>query len=122
MEPMKRCEKRFASLVKCSSSARPARRDFQRTTRLRRSEIRFESPFRLDRESDRDIGGTVECLENLVAEQATIFSLRTGPGRQFDAPIAGMAGRTGQVGFLHADVMPRPRAAFQSGPDHISFV
>ena len=89
---------------------------------LGRSGICCESLLRLDRESDRDISGTVECLENLVAEQATIFSLRTRPGRQFDAPIAGVAGRTGEVGFLHADVMPRPRAAFQSEPDHISFV
>ena len=61
------------------------------------------------------------CLKNLVAEHATIFSLHAGPGRQFDAAIAGMAGRTGQIGFLHADVMPRLRAAFQSGPDHIFF-
>jgi hypothetical protein len=77
--------------------------------------------LRLDREPDRNIGGPVEGLENLVAKKATIFSLHTRTRRQFDATIAGITGGTGKVGFLHTGVMPRLADAFQSGPDHISF-
>ena len=84
---------------------------------LGRSGICCESLLRLDRESDRDISGTVECLENLAAKQAPIFSLHAGTGCQFDSAIAGVAGGTGEVRFLHDHFMPRLRAAFQPGSD-----
>jgi hypothetical protein len=84
---------------------------------LRRSGIRCERLLWLDREADRDISGTVESLENLAAEQAPIFSLHAGAGRQFDSAITGVAGGTGEVRFLHDHFMPRLRAAFQPGSD-----
>ena len=59
--------------------------------------LQFEGPFRLNRKADRDVGGTVELLEHLVAKQATILALNAGPGRQLDAAIAGMAGGTADV-------------------------
>jgi hypothetical protein len=64
---------------------------------LKGPELQFEGPFRLNRETDRDVGGTVEFLEHLVAKQATILTLDAGPGSQLDAAIAGMTGRTGKV-------------------------
>jgi hypothetical protein len=69
--------------------------------RLRRSEFCFERLLRLNRESDRHIGGAVEFLENLTAEQASILPLDARTGRQLDAAVAGMTGWTGEVGFLH---------------------
>jgi hypothetical protein len=78
-----------------------------------RSNVRFEGLLRLHRESDRNVGGTVELLENLVAEHAPILALGPGTGRQLDAAIAGMTGGAHQIGFFHADVMPRLCSAFQ---------
>jgi hypothetical protein len=88
---------------------------------LRRSRIHLESLFRLNREADRDFGGTVKHLDQLVAKQAMILALGAGPGRQFDSAIAGVALGAGDVGFFHFETMPRVRTAFQPGTDHILF-
>jgi hypothetical protein len=86
-----------------------------------RSSDRFEGFLGLHREANRNVGGSVKPLENLVAEHAPIFALRPRTGRQFDAAIAGMTGGARQIGFLHADVMPCLTEAFQPGADHIFF-
>jgi hypothetical protein len=84
-----------------------------------RSNVRFEGFLGLHREANRNVGGSVKPLKNLVAEHAPIFALRPRTGRQFDAAIAGMTGRARQIGFLHADVMPCLREPFQ--PERITF-
>jgi hypothetical protein len=75
--------------------------------------LHFEGFLRLDREADRNIGRTIEFLEHLVAEQTTILTLGARSRRQLDAPIAGVTGGTGDIGFLHPQSMPRGRNAFQ---------
>lgn len=46
---------------------------------LKRSERRFEGLFRLDREADRDVSGTVELFQHFITKQATELALNTGP-------------------------------------------
>jgi hypothetical protein len=60
-------------------------------------ELQFEGLCRLNRKPDRDVGGTVELLENLVAKQATILASDAGPGSQLDAAIASVTGGTGEI-------------------------
>ena len=60
-------------------------------------DLRFEGPFRLNCEADRNVGGTVELFQHLVAKQAAVLALDAGPGRQLDAAIAGMTGGTGKI-------------------------
>ena len=101
IEPVnRRVPKRFAKPAKvrpwrANNAARFLRNCPGERPDLRRSGIRYERLLRLDREPDRNIRGTIECLENLAAEQATIFSLHARAGRQFDAAVAGVAGGTG---------------------------
>lgn len=65
--------------------------------RLLNPEWRLESFFRLNRETDRNIGGTVEGLEHLAAKQAAILAPGAALRRQFDAPIPGMTNGTGEI-------------------------
>ena len=60
-------------------------------------ELQFEGFFRLNGETDRDIGRAVEPLKNLVAKQTTILALGAGPRGQLNAAIAGMTGGTSTV-------------------------
>jgi len=60
-----------------------------------------------------NIARTIERLKELVAEQAAELAFGTGPGRQFDAAIAGMAVGTANVGLIHFESMPRRPTAFQ---------
>ena len=62
-----------------------------------RLEWQVEGLFRLNRETDRDIGGTVEGLEHLIAKQAAILTPGARPGGQLNATIAGVTDGTGQV-------------------------
>jgi hypothetical protein len=60
----------------------PVRDRFQPITiqrRSRRSGLGLERLLGLHREANRDIGGTVKLLEDLVAEHATIFTLYARP-------------------------------------------
>jgi hypothetical protein len=86
---------------------------------LKRPELYFEGLFRLNGQADRDVGGTVERLKHFVAQQARVFALHTGPRRQLDAAITGMAGWTGEIRFLHFQIMPQLAAAFQPEADQI---
>jgi hypothetical protein len=69
----------------------------QAMSRLNGPELQFEGFFRLNGETDRDIGRAVEPFENLVAKQTTILALGAGPGCQLNAAIAGMTGGTSKV-------------------------
>jgi hypothetical protein len=57
----------------------------------------------------------------MIAEQAAELAFGAGSGSQFDAAIAGMAVRTGNVGLFHFESMPRARTAFQSRAEHKIF-
>jgi hypothetical protein len=102
--------------------AAPTRAGPRRSTGpLERLGLHFEGFFRLDREADRNIGRTIEHLEHLIAKQATKRAFGARPRGQLDAAIAGIAGRTGDVGFLHSESMPRAQAAFQPAGEHKIF-
>jgi hypothetical protein len=77
------------------------------TKLLKRLGLHFEGFFRLNRQADRNIARTIERLKELIAEQAAELAFGTGPGRQFDAAIAGMAVGTANVGLIHFESMPR---------------
>ena len=64
---------------------------------LMRLERQIEGLFRLNREADRNIGGTIEGLQHLIAKQAAIRALGTWTGSQLDAAIAGMTNGTSQI-------------------------
>ena len=64
---------------------------------LLRPDLRFEDFFRLHGQADRNVGGTVEGLEDLAAKQAAIFAPGATLRRQLDTPIAGMANRTREI-------------------------
>ena len=66
-----------------------------------RSEL-LERLFGLDREADGDVGLAVEDLKQVTAEQAMELALGAPLGHQLDAPVAGIALGTGDVGFPHA--------------------
>ena len=61
----------------------------------------LKGPLRLYRKADRDLGRTVEHLQHVIAQQTA--ELASGPcaARKFDAPIAGTAIRTNDIGFFH---------------------
>jgi hypothetical protein len=61
----------------------------------------LEGLFRLHREADGDFGRPVENLQHVIAEQtAKLAGGRLATG-EFNAPIAGTAIRTDDVGFFH---------------------
>ena len=64
---------------------------------LVRPELSLEGLFRLNRETDRNVGGSIEGLEHFVAKQTPILALDAWPRGQLDAAITGMANGTGQV-------------------------
>jgi hypothetical protein len=57
--------------------------------------------FRLNSETDRYLALAVKYLDDVIAQQATIFSSRLPAAEQFNAPVAGVAFRAKDVGFLH---------------------
>ncbi|MGA8317891.1 MAG: hypothetical protein WB768_18825, partial [Bradyrhizobium sp.] len=64
---------------------------------LKGLELHLEGLFRLNREADRDVSGTVELFQHFVAKQATVLTLHARPRRQLDSAIAGAAGWTSEV-------------------------
>jgi hypothetical protein len=62
--------------------------------------VPIENLFRLDRETDCNLGATVENLKDMIAEQAVI-AFDSLLGNQFDAPITSVTYGTGEVGLSH---------------------
>lgn len=60
-----------------------------------------EGPFRLHREADRNLGRPVEHLEDVIAQQTTKFAGGSLAAGEFNAPIAGTAIRTDDIGLFH---------------------
>jgi hypothetical protein len=62
----------------------------------------LEYLFGLDRQTDDDFPWAIEYLEELIAEQAMIFTWGALASRQFNASVPRMAFGADDVGFLHA--------------------
>ena len=61
-----------------------------------------EGLLRLHCQAVRNVRTSVECFENVIADQATIFTRLALQRRHFDTPVTGVAFRTLNVGFFHA--------------------
>lgn len=70
-----------------------------------------ETLTRLYRETDRNLGATVEHLKDMIAEQTAEFAFDAFLGSQFDPAITGIAFRTSEVGLSHV----RHRTMFHHG-------
>jgi hypothetical protein len=62
----------------------------------------FKYLFGLDREPKGHFGFAVENLKDLVAEQATEFTLRPAYGKQLNPAVASLAFGTGDIGLFHS--------------------
>jgi hypothetical protein len=82
----------------------------------------FECLLGLNREADGDLGRAVEYLENLVAEQAAELSLGPWPRGEFNPAVAGVALRTGDIGFFHFSNMRQRPPVRQPRHRHIQLI
>ena len=64
-------------------------------------QLLLECLFGLHRQADGDLGGAVENLEHMIAQQAAELAFGAVTARQFDPPIARAAIRADDVGFSH---------------------
>lgn len=83
--------------------------------------LHFESFFGLDRETDRDIGRTVEYFDQLVAEQTPKLAFNAGTRGELDPAITGIAAGTGSIRFFYFRNMLRGRMACQPCAEHEMF-
>ena len=61
----------------------------------------LESLFGLHREADGNFCRPVENLQDVIAEQTAKLTDRPLATGEFDAPVAGTAIRTDDIGFFH---------------------
>jgi hypothetical protein len=71
------------------------------TVSVRQSLVRPVPHFGLNRQAHRYRVRTVKNFEQVIAGQAAKLAAFAGPGYQLDTSIAGMALRTGDIGFSH---------------------
>ena len=62
----------------------------------------------LHRETDRNLGATVEHLKDVIANQTAELAFNTLLGNQFNPAIASVAFGTGEVGFLMSGTVHVP--------------
>jgi hypothetical protein len=83
--------------------------------------LHFESFFGLNRETDRDIGRSVEYFDQLFTEQATKLALGARTRGELDPAITGVAAGTRNIRFFHFEDMSGGRVVFQPGAKHEMF-
>jgi hypothetical protein len=76
-------------------------------------EVLFKCLLGLNGKADGNFGRAIENFEKLIAEQTAVLTLDSRACGQFDAAIAGVAVRAGNVRFSHPGNMPRGRVVFQ---------
>lgn len=78
-----------------------------------------EGLFRLHREPVGNVGRAGKIFQDLIANQTAKLARPPLQRGDLDAPIAGLAFWTLNVGFLHALNMLRVAVQFNSAPDFV---